>query len=96
MPSAICYRQSGTMEWSEHFCLVNPSCPMNSEDEASGAAEADLVGAFALKSQGGSDGDVAEFLRNKGYVKVDDFRRAAEEGVPNKKGCGGAEERDLR
>ena len=78
MPSAICYEQIAPGRWSDHFCLVNPTCPVSSEDEASSAAEADLAGAFASKSQGGSDQNVAEFLRGKGYVRVDGFRRAKE------------------
>jgi hypothetical protein len=76
MPSAICYRLIAPEQWVDHFCLVKPTCQLNNEDEATAAATADLSGAFAVKSQGGSDRDVAEFLRNEGYVKVDGFQRA--------------------
>ncbi len=49
---------------------------MTSEDEATAIATADLDEAFQFKAQSGSDVDVAECLRKKGYVTVDDFRRA--------------------
>ncbi len=78
MPSAICYEQIAPGSWSEFFCLVDPTCPLSSEDEASSAAEADLAEAFALKRHDGSDQDVAECLRGKGYVRVGGFRRAKE------------------
>lgn len=49
---------------------------MTSEDEATAIATADLDEAFQLKGKSGSDGDVAECLQSKGYVTVNDFRRA--------------------
>ncbi len=76
MPSALCYRSNGPERWVEHFCLVNPTCPVSTEDEASAAAGADLEGAFALKADGGSTEEFAEFLRRKGYIRVDGFQRA--------------------
>jgi hypothetical protein len=39
-------------------------------------ARSDLNEAFSVKAAGGSDFDLAEALKNKGYVKIDDFRRA--------------------
>jgi hypothetical protein len=78
VPSAICYEQIAPGRWNDCFCLVKPTCHMRSEDEASSVAETDLAEAFALRSQGGSDQDVAGFLRGKGYVRVDGFRRAEE------------------
>jgi len=79
MPSALCYQQASPDQWVEHFCLVNPTCHLTTEDDASAAAKADLDGAFEVKAQGaGSDKDVAEFLRSKGYVSVDGFQRATD------------------
>ena len=78
MPSALCYKRATAERWIEHFCLVNPKCHVTTEDEASATAQADLQGAFAVKAQGGSDQEVAEFLRSKSYVGVDGFRRATD------------------
>ena len=89
MPSALCYEQIAPGRWREHFCLVNPRGLVSSEDEASSVAEADLRGAFTIKSQGGSDSKVAEFLRGKGYVRVDGFRRAEEAAEPSTPPSGG-------
>jgi hypothetical protein len=76
MPSAICYEQFAPDKWRDHFCLVNPTRCFDTEDEASAQAEADLNDASALKSPGGSDADFAMCLKQKGYVKVEDFQRA--------------------
>ncbi len=78
MPSTICYAQIGEGQWIEHFCLVNPSCRVETEDEASAAAAADLKGAFAIKAGGGGDREMAEYLKRRGYVTVDGFRRAVD------------------
>ena len=76
MPSAICYEQIAPDEWRDHFCLVNPTQCFDTEDDASACAESDLDEAAAARSAGGSDGDFAMSLRGKGYVRVEDFRRA--------------------
>ena len=76
IPSAICYEQIAPDKWRDHFCLVNPTQFFDAEDEASAQAEADLNDAGALKSAGGSDADFAMSLKQKGYVKVEDFQRA--------------------
>ena len=78
MPSALCYQEAAAEQWVEHFCLVNPICPVSTEEKAVAVAVADLQGAFAVKAQGGADKDVAEFLRRKGYVSVNGFRRATD------------------
>ncbi len=78
VPSAICYEQIAPGEWRDHFCLVNPSHCFDEEDEASAHAETDLNAAAGLKSTGGSDADFAMSLKDKGYVKVDDFERATD------------------
>ena len=75
-PSAICYAQVGPGEWSEHFCLVNPTRCFGDEIDASQTAEADLNEAFAVKSRTGSDAELALFLKSKGYLRADGFRRA--------------------
>ena len=76
MPSALCYRQTSSENWQEHFCLVNPTQCFEIEDEATSLAELDLNEAFSVKANSGSDFDLAEVLKNKGYVKIDDFQRA--------------------
>jgi len=76
MPSAICYEQIAPGKWSEHFCLVNLTCHVDDEDEASAVAEADLHEASAVKTRAGLDSAFALYLKKKGYVKVDGFRRA--------------------
>ena len=78
MPSAICYAQVRPGEWSEHFCLVNPTRCFGDEIEASQTAEADLNEAFAVKSRTGSDAELALLLKRKGYVRADGFRRASD------------------
>ena len=78
MPSAICYRQAAHEQWVEHFCLVRRTPVMTTADEASAVAEADIEAALEVKQQGGSDRDVAEYLRVRGYVRVEDFRRATD------------------
>ena len=76
VPSAICYEQIAPDEWRDHFCLVNPAHCFDEEDDASAHAQSDLNAATALKSAGGSDADFAMSLKDKGYVKVEDFQRA--------------------
>jgi len=78
MPSAISHEQVSPGEWREHFCLVNPTQCFDHEDDASARAESDLNAAAALRSTGGSDADFAMSLKDKGYVKVEDFRRATD------------------
>jgi hypothetical protein len=75
MPSAICYQQVGADQWHEHFCLVNPECILENEDEASDMAVRDLAEAFKIKSAGGNDQQVAASLRGKGYMILPHFRR---------------------
>ena len=76
MPSAICYEQIAPGQWSEHFCLVNPTHPVDDEDEASAIAEADFREAFAAKVRTGEDTQLAVHLKKKGYVTLDGFRIA--------------------
>ncbi len=76
MPSAICYEQIALDKWRDHFCLVNPTQFFDTEDEASAQAEADLNDAAAAKSSHGSDAGFAISLKDKGYIKVEDFQRA--------------------
>ncbi len=76
MPSVLCYEQVTADEWREHFCLVNPKHVFGIEGSASAQAEADLNDATSIKSSGGSDTDFAMSLKRKGYIQVEDFRRA--------------------
>jgi len=76
MPSILCYERSGPDAWREHFCLVNPDAGMEDDPEAaSDVAHKHLEAAFA----GGGDGSVEDFamsLKDAGYVRMSDFRRA--------------------
>ena len=76
IPSALCHEQIAPGEWREHFCLVNPMQCFDDEDAASACAEADLNAAAGRKKAGGTDADFAMSLKEKGYVKVGDYRRA--------------------
>ncbi len=76
MPSAICHEQTSPGNWSEHFCLVNPTALFDDEDEAATQAEADLNAAAAAKAAGGTDAAFAMSLKEKGYIQLDDFRHA--------------------
>jgi hypothetical protein len=76
MPSALCYKRAGGDQWLEHFCLVNPLQCYDDEDEATSKAKSDLNEAFGAKASGGSDNDLAMVLKDRGYIKIDDFQHA--------------------
>lgn len=76
MPSALCYEQVAPGQWDEHFCLVNPACCFEQEEQACNLAKADLNEAAAAKSADGSNAAFALVLKDKGYIKLDQFRRA--------------------
>ena len=69
-PSHVLKRsQSG---WDYNFVLVKADDPM-SEDQALSVAIADLEEAFSRKNESGSDESLAMFLKDRGYLSVDDF-----------------------
>jgi hypothetical protein len=75
MPSIICYKETGSESWTEHFCLVNPDITLAEEDSATAIAEKHLAAASRIQAEGG--GDPREFalsLRHDGYKSVSDFR----------------------
>jgi hypothetical protein len=75
MPSIICYKETGSESWTEHFCLVKSDVNLTEEDSATAIAKEHL--AVASRVQGESGGDPREFalsLRHEGYKDVSDFR----------------------
>jgi hypothetical protein len=76
MPSILCYERSEPDAWREYFCLVNPDAGMEDDPEAASAvAHKHLEVAFAR----GGDGSVENFamsLKDAGYVRMSDFRKA--------------------
>jgi len=71
MPSIACLKRSPS-GWDYHFVLVKADDPM-SEDQALSVATADLEEAFSKKNESGSDESRAMFLKDRGYLSVDDF-----------------------
>jgi hypothetical protein len=67
----------GPDQWTEHFCLVNLGCQVETEDEAAKRAAEDLIAADESRMQGGgTDAEFALSLKSKGYLIVDGFKRA--------------------
>jgi hypothetical protein len=81
MPSIACLRESTPGEWAHYFVLVKPAAMHEDADEASAAAAGDLKAAFAQREQTGSDVAVAENLRARGYLNVNDFKIAKEDDI---------------
>jgi len=73
-PSILCYKETGSGSWVEHFCLVKPDAIFDEEDSASETAAKHLAEAHALMDAGGSIHDFALSLRHEGYKNVSDFR----------------------
>ncbi len=76
MPSILCYKRSGPDAWREYFCPVNQDAGMADDPEAASAvAHKHLEAAFA---RGGDDSveNFAMSLKDAGYVRMSDFRRA--------------------
>jgi hypothetical protein len=74
-PSIICYKETGTGSWIEHFCLVKSDVTLVEEDNATDIAEEHLAAASRVQAEGGGDPrDFALSLRHKGYRSVSDFR----------------------
>ena len=75
MPSIICYKETGTGSWTEHFCLVKSDVTLVEEDNATAIAKDHL--AAANRAQAESGGDPREFalsLRHEDYKSVSDLR----------------------
>ena len=78
-PSIACLKQMQPNKWEYHFVLVKPTQAYHHEEKAALEAGRDLDAAFRDRQRTGSDFTVAESLRAKGYVSVNDFRIVAEE-----------------
>ena len=83
IPSIACKKQLTTDESAYHFVLVNPDVTFPREDFASRTAELDLELAFQEKASGGSDFDVAQSLKDAGYLSVTDFKIAKQQELKN-------------
>lgn len=83
IPSIACKKQDSTNESNYHFVLVNPDVPFPNEDFAARTAELDLELAFQEKASGGSDFDVAQSLKDAGYLSVTDFKILKEQELKN-------------
>jgi hypothetical protein len=81
MPSIICYKETGSESWTEHFCLVKSDVTLAEEDSATAIAEKHLAAASQVQAEGG--GEPREFaltLRHEGYKAVSDFRIVSRAG----------------
>lgn len=74
IPSIACLEQTAPSIWDYYFVLVYPGRIYIKEKPAVSQAEKDLEAAFLQKQQSGSDYAVGEYLRDKGYVSVTDFK----------------------
>ena len=74
MPSLACLEQTVPNKWEYYFVLADPSRIYTEESAAVSQAKKDLEAAFVQKQQSGYDHAVGEYLRDKGYVSVTDFR----------------------
>jgi hypothetical protein len=72
--SISCLKQVRPDEWVYHFVLANPHASFEEEQAAVDAAILHLEGAFAEKQRTGSDVAVAAYLKDQGYLSVEDFR----------------------
>lgn len=79
MPSLLCYREMTSGSWEEYYCLVKLDAEFEDEDSATALASAHVEAAFAAKEESGNAADVAIFLRNEGYIKVEGFQEIREE-----------------
>lgn len=71
--SILCYKNTGSNTWIEHFCLAKPDAVFDDEDSASKVAAKHLAKAHACVDGGGAH-EFALSLRHEGYKSVSDFR----------------------
>ena len=75
MPSIICYKETGSESWTEHFCLVKSNVTLVEEDSATATAGKHLAAANRAQAEsGGAPREFALALRHEGYKAVSDFR----------------------
>ena len=72
-PSIACLKQKDKDDWEYHFVLVKPTSVFDEKYDAVSIATFDLNKAFFHKKETGSDFAVAEYLKNKEYLSVEDF-----------------------
>ena len=73
MPSIACLKGSMESGWKYHFVLVKSDINYQKEQEAILHATKDLDYAFEQKQMGGSDYAVADSLKLKCYISVENF-----------------------
>ena len=73
MPSIACLKGSIETSWKYHFVLVKSDINYQKEQEAILHATKDLDSAFEHKQMSGSDYAVADSLKSKGYISVENF-----------------------
>ena len=73
MPSIACLKGSMESGWKYHFVLIKSDINYQKEQEAILHATKDLDYAFEQKQMGGSDYAVADSLKSKGYISVENF-----------------------
>lgn len=76
MPSIACLKGSVETGWKYHFVLVKSDINYQKEEEAVLHATKDLDYAFEQRQMGGSDYAVANSLKSKGYISVENFNIA--------------------
>ena len=74
VPSLACLEQTILDEWEYYYILVDPSKVYAKEEPAVSQAREGLEAAFVQKQQSGSDYTVGEYLSDKGYISVTDFK----------------------
>ncbi|MFC1895914.1 hypothetical protein ACFL0Q_04535 [Thermodesulfobacteriota bacterium] len=74
MPSISCFEQTAPHQWDYSFVLVDPDRIYGTERHAVTTAEKDLAAAFLHKQRSGPDYSVGEYLCDKGYVSMTDFK----------------------
>ncbi|MEK7728527.1 MAG: SEC-C metal-binding domain-containing protein [candidate division KSB1 bacterium] len=75
-PAIACSQQARPDEWEYYFVLVKPRHAHSREPYAIREAQEDVQAAFHQRERTGSDITVAENLRAKGYLSVNDFQIA--------------------
>ena len=82
-PSIACHKQIGREKWQYHFVLAKPTEVHDDEDSACLSAEEDLENAFRTKGEGGSDFEMASYLKRAGYLSVEDYKIIKEQETIN-------------
>ncbi len=76
LPSIVCYKQVAPDKWDYHFIIVKLEDFLSNEDKAVQVAVRDLDNAFEMKDRYGRENIVGEYLRDQGYVSVENYKIA--------------------